>query len=186
MAGVALLARELGRPGTAAAALGWAVTGLLLIDPAWIDDAGFRLSVLATAGIIAWGSPLTERLAGAAPGRLRRWLAEILGVSLAAQAATTPVVLLDFGRLSLVAPAVNLLVVPLVPPAMAAGALALVRRRAGGARPAVDRRRPRRPAGLGPVRGDGRGRAVRRRAAAGEPRARAAMGLDQRGGRRSS
>jgi competence protein ComEC len=126
MAGVALLARELGRPGTAAAALGWAVAALLLVDPAWIDDAGFRLSVLATAGIIAWGAPLTARLAGEEPGRSRRWLAEILGVSFAAQAATTPIVLHEFGRLSLVAPAVNLIVVPLVPPAMAAGALALV------------------------------------------------------------
>jgi len=126
MAGVALLARELGRPGTAAVALGWAVTGLLLLDPGYVDDAGFRLSVLATAGILAWGSSLTARLAGPAPGRPRRWLAEILGVSLAAQGATTPIVLLDFGRLSLVAPAVNLIVVPLVPPAMAAGAIALV------------------------------------------------------------
>ena len=125
MAGVALLARELGRPGTAAGALGWAVTGLLVLDPAYIDDAGFRLSVLATAGILAWGSSLTARLAGTEPGRPRRWLAEILGVSLAAQAATTPVVLLDFGRLSLVAPLVNLIVVPLVPAAMAAGALAM-------------------------------------------------------------
>jgi competence protein ComEC len=125
MAGVALLAREVGRPGTAAAALGWAVTALLLLDPVYASDAGFRLSVLATAGILAWGTSLTKRLAGTAPGRPRRWLAEILGVSLAAQAATTPIVLLDFGRLSLAAPLVNLIVVPLVPPAMAAGALAL-------------------------------------------------------------
>jgi competence protein ComEC len=125
MAGVALLARELGRPGSAAAALGWAVTALLLVDPTWVDDAGFRLSVLATAGILAWGTQLTERIAGHAPHRIRRWLAEILGVSLAAQAATTPIVLLEFGRLSLVAPLVNLIVVPLVPPAMAAGTVAL-------------------------------------------------------------
>jgi competence protein ComEC len=126
MAGVALLARELGRPGTAAAALGWACALLLLIDPAYVDDAGFRLSVLATAGILAWGSAMTTRLAGPEPSRPRRWVAEILGVSFAAQAATTPIVLLEFGRLSLVAPAVNLLVVPLVPLAMATGALALV------------------------------------------------------------
>ncbi|MEO5704132.1 MAG: ComEC/Rec2 family competence protein [Candidatus Limnocylindrales bacterium] len=126
MAGVALLARELGRPGTAAAALGWACAVLLLLDPAYVDDAGFRLSVLATAGILAWGTTMTARLAGPEPRRLRRWVAEILGVSFAAQAATMPIVLLEFGRLSLVAPAVNLIVVPLVPPAMATGALALV------------------------------------------------------------
>jgi competence protein ComEC len=126
MAGVALLARELGRPGTAAAALGWACAVLLLVDPAFVDDAGFRLSVLATAGILAWGTSLTARLAGPAPRLPRRWIADILGVSFAAQAATMPIVLLEFGRLSLVAPAVNLIVVPLVPPAMATGALALV------------------------------------------------------------
>ena len=126
MAGVALLARELGRPGSAAAALGWAVTILLLVDPTDVDDAGFRLSVLATAGIVAWGSRWTAALAGPDPGRVRRFLAETLGVSLAAQAATAPVVLLDFGRLSVVAPAVNLVVVPLVPAAMAAGAAALI------------------------------------------------------------
>ncbi|HYN70305.1 MAG TPA: ComEC/Rec2 family competence protein, partial [Candidatus Eisenbacteria bacterium] len=125
MAGFVLLARELGRPSRAAAAMGWAVSALLLLDPGWIDDAGFRLSVLATAGLMAWGNRLTAWLAGSAPGRLHAWLAESLGVSLAAQAATLPVILLEFGRLSLIAPAVNLVVVPLVAPAMAAGALAL-------------------------------------------------------------
>ncbi|HEX8026532.1 MAG TPA: ComEC/Rec2 family competence protein, partial [Candidatus Limnocylindrales bacterium] len=126
MAGLVLLARELGRPSRATAALGWAVAGLLLIDPGYVDDAGFRLSVLATAGLMAWGTGLAKRLAGPDPGRVRGWLAESLGVSLAAQAATLPVILLEFGRLSLVSPVVNLAVVPLVAPAMAAAAIALV------------------------------------------------------------
>ena len=125
MAGVVLLARELGRPSRAAAAIGWAVTLLLLADPGLVDDVGFRLSALATAGLIAWGTPLADRLSGPAPGRLRAWLAESLGVSLAAQLATLPIVALEFGRLSIVSPVVNLGVVPLVAPAMAAGTLAL-------------------------------------------------------------
>src|SRR4029079_17588706 len=54
MAGVVLLARETGRAGRAAAALGWAATLLLMTDPSLIADAGFQLSSLATAGLIAW------------------------------------------------------------------------------------------------------------------------------------
>jgi competence protein ComEC len=125
MAGIALVARELGRPSRAAAAMGLAVAILLVLNPTSVDDPGFRLSVLATAGLMAWGTPLARRLSGPAPGRVRAWLAESLGVSLAAQAATLPVILLEFGRLSLIAPIVNLGVVPLVAPAMAAGGLAL-------------------------------------------------------------
>ena len=87
---------------------------------------GFQLSVLATAGLIAWATPITERLRAWTRGRLPGWLAESLGVSFAAEAATLPVVLAGFGRFALLAPAVNLVVVPLVPPAMAAGTLALV------------------------------------------------------------
>ena len=102
-------------------------------------------------------------------GRLPGWLSESLGVSLAAQAATLPVVLLSFGRLAIIAPAVNLAIVPLVAPAMAAGVVAL----AGGgrrvARRSRGRRGGRRPARLGDAtdhrrdrRDDGR-RAVRER-----------------------
>jgi competence protein ComEC len=124
MAGVVLLARESGRAGRAAAALGWAVTLLLLVDPSLISDAGFQLSSLATAGLIAWATPLSERIGGTGGGRVPAWLAESLGVSLAAQAATLPVVLATFGRLALVSPAANLAIVPIVPVAMAAGAVA--------------------------------------------------------------
>ena len=126
MAAVVLLARESGRAGAAATALGWAVALLLLADPGTVVDPGLQLSVLATAGLIAWATSITARLRSWRDGRLPGWLAESLGVSFAAEAATLPVVLAGFGRLALLAPAVNLIVVPLVPPAMAAGTFALV------------------------------------------------------------
>ena len=133
MGGVALIARETGRPGSAAAALGLAVWSLLLLDPAMALDIGFQLSVCATAGLLAWGSRLTQRLRGADPGRARRWLAESLGVSLAAQAATLPLVLFHFGRLSLVSPVANLVIGPIVAPAMLVATIALVAGLAVGA-----------------------------------------------------
>ncbi len=125
MAGVVLLARESGRAGRAAAALGWAVFLLLLVDPRLIADAGFQLSSLATAGLIIWASPITGWLERAGRGRLPAWLTENLGVSFAAQAATLPIILVSFGRLAVLSPMVNLIVVPLVAPAMAVGLVAL-------------------------------------------------------------
>jgi len=126
MAGVVLVARETGRAGRATAALGWAAALLLIADPALIGDAGFQLSTLATGGILAWANPLSERIGRLFGGRVPGWLAESLGVSLAAQAATLPVVLLTFGRLAVVSPIVNLAIVPLVAPAMAAAVVALI------------------------------------------------------------
>jgi len=131
MATVVLLARESGRQGRAASALCWAVVLLLAVDPALLRDAGFQLSAVATGGLIAWASPLDARLRRIGGDRLPGWLVECLAVSLAAQAATLPIVLASFGRLSLVAPIVNLGVVPLVVPAMAGGAIALLAGLAG-------------------------------------------------------
>ena len=130
MAAVVLGARESGRAGRAAPALGMAAAILMLADPAMIGDAGFRLSVMATAGLLAWATPFGEWIGRLGRGRVPRWLAESLGISLAAQAATLPDVLATFGRLSLVSPVVNLAVVPLVPAAMAGGVVAMA---AGGA-----------------------------------------------------
>jgi competence protein ComEC len=125
MAGVALLARETGRPGTAVRALAWAVVLLLVVGPATVADAGFQLSAAATAGLLAWGTSIAARLRARLP-RLPGFIVEGLAVSLAAQAATLPIVLLSFGRLAPLSPILNLLVVPLVPLAMATGTLALV------------------------------------------------------------
>jgi competence protein ComEC len=125
MAGVALLARETGRPGTAARALAWAVVILLAVNPGTVTDAGFQLSAAATAGLLAWGTPLAARLRASLPW-LPGFIVEGLAVSLAAQAATLPIVLLSFGRLAPLSPLLNLVVVPLVPLAMATGTLAMV------------------------------------------------------------
>ncbi len=124
MAAVALVAREIGRPGSAARALGWAVLLLLVAAPASVTDAGFQLSAAATAGLLAWASPLGERIRRWAPWA-PAFAVEGLAVSLAAQAATLPIVLAAFGRLALLSPLLNLVVVPLVPAAMAAGVIAL-------------------------------------------------------------
>jgi competence protein ComEC len=124
MAGVALISREGGRRAGATRALALAVTAMLIVDPAAVADPGFQLSSCATLGLIAWATPLDawiERRARRLPGAVR----ESLAVSLAAQAATLPVVLFDFGRISLVSPLANLVAAPVVPFVMAAAAAAL-------------------------------------------------------------
>ncbi|HUP83990.1 MAG TPA: DNA internalization-related competence protein ComEC/Rec2 [Candidatus Limnocylindria bacterium] len=118
MAGVVLVARESGRRGGAQAGLSLTVVALLLIEPATIADAGFQLSAVATAGLLAWASRLRDCLASRLPNATPAWLLEALGVSLAAQAATLPLTLIDFERVSLVAPLANLLIAPLVAPSM--------------------------------------------------------------------
>jgi competence protein ComEC len=123
MAAAALLALESGRGPRVTVSLAWAVAAILAVSPATVGDVGFQLSAAATAGLVAWGTPLTRFLEDRTPW-LPAWIREILGVSLAAQAATLPIALLAFGRLAPIAPAANLVAVPLVPPAMAAGAVA--------------------------------------------------------------
>ncbi|HEX7491551.1 MAG TPA: ComEC/Rec2 family competence protein, partial [Candidatus Limnocylindrales bacterium] len=118
-----LMAAESGRGPRAMVGLAWAITIMILVEPATATDVGFQLSAAATAGLVAWGKPITAWLATRAP-RLPATLRESLGISLAAQASTLPIALLTFGRLAVIAPAANLVAVPLVPPVMGAGAIA--------------------------------------------------------------
>ena len=80
-----------------AALNGLAVSCLLLVllDPSWVDDLGFQLSVAATAGLLALAVPLRERF------RRLGVFAAPLAVTLAAQLATLPWALAAFGRISL-------------------------------------------------------------------------------------
>jgi competence protein ComEC len=124
MAGVALLARESGRRAGASRALALAIVLMLLVDPSAVVDPGFQLSACATAGLLAWATPLGEKLERRLP-QVPGMIRESLAVSLSAQLATLPLVLFDFGRLSLVSPAANLLAAPLIPFVMAGAAFAL-------------------------------------------------------------
>ncbi len=125
MGAAVVVARESGRRGTAATALAIAVLTLLLADPQMVTDVGFQLSTAATCGLLAWATPLNRALAARLPRWIPRSLVETLAVSLSAQAATLPLILLEFGRLSLVAPLANLLAAPLIVPVMVAAVLAL-------------------------------------------------------------
>ena len=132
MSAAALLAATSGRKGAGAVALSHAVVALLLFDPAIAYDAGFRLSALATAGLLAksasW-SAAALRVGARLPAPLQKiWnlLAEDIAVSIAAQAATLGLVIALFGRVALWSIPLTLLIAPLIAPATAAALLALL------------------------------------------------------------
>ncbi len=113
MAGALLVGRLGGSRAHAGSALALAALVMLLVAPSLLWDVGFQLSLLATGGLIWFGGPIERRLAGW-PGLIR----EPVALTLAAQVTTLPVILVNFERLSLVAPVANVLVVPFVPLAM--------------------------------------------------------------------
>jgi len=117
MAAVAACGTIAGRRAATANALCAAVAFMLIADPTAIDDLGFQLSALATAGLILWQGPIAERLAW-----LPAPIAQGTATTLAATAPTIPLVAAAFGRISLVAPIANLVCVPLFPLLMLAGA----------------------------------------------------------------
>lgn len=132
MAAAALIGAASGRPGSGAVALSHAVLTLMVLDPAIAADPGFRLSALATAGLLAksqrWSDRATafgERL----PKQLRTGWSFIGGdvaVSLAAQAATLGLVIALFGRVAVWSIPLTLLIAPLIAPATAAAILATI------------------------------------------------------------
>lgn len=93
-------------------------SAMLLFNPLLLlYDVGFQLSFIATVAIVMFTKPWSERL-DFVPTTLG--LRKAFAGSLAAIVLTLPIVLWHFGAISLVAPFANLLVLPLVPYAMAA------------------------------------------------------------------
>jgi competence protein ComEC len=95
--------------------LAMAVTVLLQPSFAW-GDVGWQLSFAAFGGVMIMAPLLQAYFFGDKPERpLRRIFIE----TISAQIWTLPVLLSTFGQLSLIAPIANMLILPLVPLAMA-------------------------------------------------------------------
>ncbi|MGZ4509218.1 MAG: ComEC/Rec2 family competence protein, partial [Blastococcus sp.] len=123
MGAITLGALAAGRPRAAVPALAASICVLLVADPGLARDAGFTLSVAATAAIVVlargWSRRLQER-------RWPRLLAEAVAVSAAAGLATAPLVAALSGAVSLISLPANLLAAPAVAPATVLGLAAAV------------------------------------------------------------
>ncbi|MGO4613139.1 ComEC/Rec2 family competence protein [Nocardia sp. 2YAB30] len=119
MGAIAVLALITGRRKQALPALCAATIALLALWPGLAVNAGFALSVVATAGLIlvapSWADWLRAR-------GWRRAPAEIVAVSAGAFVVTAPIMVALTGRLSLVAVLANVLVAPVVAPITVIGA----------------------------------------------------------------
>jgi competence protein ComEC len=124
MGAVALTATQVGRKGSMRNVILLVVSIMLLQEPRILrDDAGFQLSVLSTIGLILLSKPIAKKL-DFIPETFS--LRESFACTLAATIFTLPVIIFGFGRISLVGPLTNLLVLPFLPYAMAAGVFGMV------------------------------------------------------------
>ena len=119
MAGLLLLAQKIGRLRSAGRAVVFAATIMLAINPSLLKaDVGFQLSFMATLSIIYLKPILDSRIINwPNPFRLK----DILTMTLAAQLGALPILVFHFGRLSLISPLANLLIVPFLPLIMLSG-----------------------------------------------------------------
>lgn len=120
MGSLFLFCEKTGRQKSSSRAL--LMTGglMLLFDPLLLRySIGFQLSFLASLGIIHL-APFFKRL-------LRKVrFKEILSITFAAQVFTLPILLYNFGQMSIISPITNILIVPILPYIMVLGFLFVI------------------------------------------------------------
>ncbi|MGD0172965.1 MAG: ComEC/Rec2 family competence protein [Anaerolineales bacterium] len=133
MGGLAIVARQIGRRSHGLTSLFFAGTLMTAANPWTLWDVGFQLSFAATLGLILYADPLqagVERLLSRIGRERARTLAsaagEIFLMTTAAQIATIPIMLYQFQSLSLIAFAVNPLILFVQPMLMIAGGAAVL------------------------------------------------------------
>ncbi len=112
---IVLLATQLGRQSRIGNVLVFTAALMLLMNPfILIWDAGFQLSFLSTIGLV-YISPIINNFGIESKNKFLQIMIESLCTTLSAIAATLPLILFQFGRLSLVAPLANVLILWIVP-----------------------------------------------------------------------
>lgn len=104
MGSITLLAGTVGRIPVSLITWVVAIASMLVVHPPWIGELSFQLSALASLGMILFG-----KKTGFGGGMLG-FIKEELMTTLSAQVLTIPLILLTFGRISLVSPLTNLLI----------------------------------------------------------------------------
>ena len=116
MAGIVLIGRLFGFGLETWQVMSAAIVGLIVVDPSIVSNVGFQLSVAATAGVVVG----------------MRWpvdggkIVRALTVTLCAQLAVAPLLLVYFGSIPLVSPLANLVAAPVVSAATVTGSLGAV------------------------------------------------------------
>jgi len=114
MGGMLLLGQYLGRVSISWRALLFAATSMLIINPLLLTkDVGFQLSFFAVLGIIVF-LPIFQQLTQKIAEGFRN-VRDLLGMTLAAQIFTLPILIFNFGQVSVVSFITNILVVPILP-----------------------------------------------------------------------
>ena len=115
MAGVATLSISIGRPTRTLRLLGLTVIVTIFLDPLLAWSVGYYMSVGATAGLCLLSGPLTRVIPGP------RWLANLIGATVSAQAGVTPAVVFVFGLPAAIGIIANAMAVPIASLVMLAG-----------------------------------------------------------------
>ncbi|HOK35515.1 MAG TPA: ComEC/Rec2 family competence protein [Candidatus Pacearchaeota archaeon] len=111
MGGLLYLGMAFGRLNQSSRAITFAATGMVISNPLILTrDVGFQLSFLASLGLI-YLLPILKEKWQANDSELKN----LICTTLAAQAFCLPILIYNFGKISILSPLSNILVVPLLP-----------------------------------------------------------------------
>ncbi len=122
MGAILLFAEKIGRLNSSGRAIVFVAAIMLTLNPLLLKfDVGFQLSFLAVLGIIYIKPIFDGWVAKVIKKKKLPGLVQIITMTLAAQIATLPILVYNFGRISFISPLSNVLIVPALPYIMGAG-----------------------------------------------------------------